>query len=77
MRKFNADKIKEQKLRQFRRKYLDAQVYLHLCSECKRHGMMLHMQNCVLCGQDNLFFREGLDLPEKLMTEMMNDIMLL
>ena len=75
MRQYNDVQMKNTKLKQFRGKYLKHKVYIHLCSECKRYGMMLHQEGCVLCGSPNLFYRTGLDLPEPLVNEIMEDIM--
>lgn len=75
MRQYNAVQIKNQKLKQFRRKYLKFEVYLHLCSECKHYGMMLHLNGCILCATPNLFYRTPKELPDALSNEIMNDIM--
>ena len=48
--KFNEEKVKEKKQRQFRAKYHQLDVYLHKCNECKCYGMMLRLEQCVLCG---------------------------
>ena len=37
--------------------------------------MLLHLEGCILCGASNLFFRTSLDLPDTVLTEIMEDIM--
>ena len=40
----------------FSAKWVDKNVYLHPCSGCKKYGMMLHLDACVICGTENLFY---------------------
>ena len=56
MKQYHAEELKLKKLKQFRAKSLPHGVFLHTCSDCKRYGMMLHLENCVLCGATNLFY---------------------
>ena len=76
MCKYNAEKLKNQKLKQFRLKYLHHQIYVHLCGDCKRYSMMLHLENCVLCGAENTFYARDSapNLTDSLLEQIMNDI---
>jgi len=51
------------KLKQFRAKYVDLDVYLHVCNVCKLYGMILRMETCALCGSPNPFHMQAQELP--------------
>ena len=77
MRKFRADQVQLNKLKQFRQKYVNYEIYLHACNVCKRYGMMLHLETCILCGAPNSFFLAGTVLPEDIQQLLVEDMMAL
>ena len=81
MKQYHAEELKLRKLRQFRAKSLPHGVFLHTCSDCKRFSMMLHLENCVLCGATNLFYQAdnqtGKQPSEAVVGELINDILLI
>ena len=65
------------KLKQFRAKYVAYQIYLHACNVCKRYGMMLHLETCVLCGAPNSFHSAGTAAPDHIQSMLFEDMMAL
>jgi hypothetical protein len=39
-----------------KKKYQASDIFLFMCSKCKNHTMLLHMNACVSCGHRNFYF---------------------
>ena len=62
-------------VRAFRKKYVDKNVYIYPCNGCKRYGMMLHLETCVICGTNNLFYDGSCQVAESVNAEVFEEIM--
>ena len=62
-------------LRAFRKKYIDKNVWIYLCNGCKRYGMMLHLETCVICGTKNQFYDDKCSVSDSVTNEVFMEVM--
>ena len=43
-------------VKDFRKKYVSKNIYIYPCNGCKRYGMLLHIETCMVCGTVNEFY---------------------
>jgi len=52
-----------------------AEVYIHACSNCLKHGQALHMVACLFCGSPNKFFDQDLQIHESVVDAVICELM--
>ena len=75
MYKAAAEDEQIKQIRAFRKKYVGYKVYIYPCNGCKRYGMLLHQETCVICGTQNQFYDSSIKVSESINNKVLEDVM--
>ena len=66
----------QQKLiRAFRKANVQHNIFLYPCNQCKKYGMMLHLEACCICSTKNQFYDPSCRVTESVNSAALTEIM--